>query len=674
MNRLFNLLFIFLLGITFNACIDQEFDEPPIDGEDPGITPNATIADLKGLYKAGQFVSITEDLTIGGVVVADDRSGNYYKSFILQDETAGIEVRINQTSAYNFYPIGRQLFIKCKGLVLGDYNGVAQLGGYIYIEDGAQNLGDIVALNDHIIKGKRVEVLAPKVKKISELTTADISTLIKLENVEFASTDVGLTYADIIGRASLNRTVTDCNGNKILLRSSGYATFAGEKIPEGNGFIVAIYSVFGRDKQLFIRELTDVTLNGTRCTAGGGSTGNETVISIQEIRNLFKAGTQSGPAGRKIAGVVISDRANGNWDTRNLVVQDASGGIALRFASNHAFNVGDAIEVVVSGQELSEFNGLLQVNNIENNLVKKTGTGTLPTPREATAAEVKANLENWESTLVKIKGATLSGGSTYSGTRKVNDASGNVDLFTRSQASFATQNLPSGTVDVVAVVSQFTNAQLVIRSASDVVTSGNGGGDPGTSELISIRTLRSNFAGTTTSAPAGKKIRGVVISDKDNNNWDGRNLVIQDTSGGIVVRFTANHSFTLGQEVEVNVGGQELSEFRGLLQVNSVANNLATALGNGTLPTPREATAAQVVANAEAWESTLVKIKNATIASGTYSGSKNVTDASGTVVLFTRTQATFASQNVPTSAVEITAVVSQFDTPQLIIRNTTDVK
>ncbi|MFN7119138.1 MAG: DUF5689 domain-containing protein, partial [Saprospiraceae bacterium] len=206
MNRLFNFLFILLLGVTFHSCIDQEFDEPPVDGEDPGITPNATIADLKALYKAGQFVPITEDLTIGGVVVADDRSGNYFRSFILQDATAGIEVRINQTSAYNFYPIGRQLFIKCKGLVLGDYNGVAQLGGYTYIEDGAQNLGDIVALNDHIIKGKRTEAPTPKVKKISELTTADVSTLIKLENVEFASTDVGLTFADIIGRASLNRT------------------------------------------------------------------------------------------------------------------------------------------------------------------------------------------------------------------------------------------------------------------------------------------------------------------------------------------------------------------------------------------------------------------------------------------------------------------------------------
>lgn len=674
MNRLLQFLFIFLIGITFTACVDQEFDVPPIDGEDPGITPNATIADIKALYKAGQYVTIKEDLTIGGVVVADDRSGNYYKSFILQDATAGIEVRINQTSAYNFYPIGRQLFIKCKGLVLGDYNGVAQLGGYIYIESGAQNLGDIVALNEHIIKGKRVQAVVPKVKKISELTTADISTLVKLENVEFSSVDVGLTYSDIVGRTSLNRTVKDCNGGSILLRTSGYATFAGDKIPEGNGTIVGVYSVFGRDKQLFIREITDVVLTGARCTGGGGSTGSETRISLQEVRNLFKGGTIAGPSGRKIAGVVISDRANGNWDTRNLVIQDSTGGIAVRFTGNHTFNAGDLVEVVISGQELSEFNGLLQVNNVDNSLSKKTGTSTIA-PREATIAAIKANLENWESTLVKVKSATLTGGSTYAGTRKINDASGNVDLFTRTQASFGTQALPTGNVDVVAVVSQFTNAQLIIRTTADVTTGTGGNPGGGSSDLISIRTLRTAFTGATTTAPASKKIKGVVISDKDNNNWDSRNLVIQDTSGsGIIVRFTAAHSFTLGQEIEVNVGGQELSEFNGLLQVNSVANNLATLIGNGTLPVPREATAAQVVANQEAWESTLVKIKNATIASGTYSGSKNVTDGTGTVVMFTRTQATFATQAVPGTAVEITAIVSQFTTPQIIIRNTSDIK
>ncbi len=475
MNTLFKnlLLAVFFIG-GITACIDQEFDEPPVDGEDPDIEANATIIELKALFQKGTFVSIQEDIIIQGIVVADDRSGNFFRTLILQDATAGIEILINQTNAYNLYPIGRQLFVKCKGLVIGEYNGVIQLGGYTYVEDGGTNLGDINDLNTHIVKGKRMEVPAPKVKKINELTEADISTLVKLENVEFASADVGLSYADPIGRQSINRTIKDCNGGSIILRSSGFATFAGNTIPEGNGSLTAIYSVFGQDKQLFIRELTDVEMNGTRCS---GSVGNEEPITIQEIRNLFKSGVTVGPDNRKIRGIVISDKDNGNLDSRNLVVQDATGGIVVRFQSNHNFTLGQDIEVAVSGQELSEFNGLLQVNGVSNELAKSLGAGTLPTPREAKVSEIIANLENWESTLVLIKGATIAAGN-YSGSRNVSDGSGTIVLFTRSQASFSGQAVPSGTVDITAIVSQFNTPQIIIRNTSDI-TGGNGGGGGG---------------------------------------------------------------------------------------------------------------------------------------------------------------------------------------------------
>ncbi len=58
---------------------------------------------------------------------------------------------------------------------------------------------------------------------------------------------------------------------------------------------------------------------------------------------------------------------------------------------------------------------------------------------------------------------------------------------------------------------------------------------------------------------------------------------------------------------------------------------------------------------------------------GTYSGNKNITDGTGTMVLFTRTAASFAGSNVPTGTVTVTAVVSQFTDAQLNIRNLSDV-
>jgi hypothetical protein len=98
------------------------------------------------------------------------------------------------------------------------------------------------------------------------------------------------------------------------------------------------------------------------------------------------------------------------------------------------------------------------------------------TPRDATVAEVLANAQAWESTLVRIKDATLGDNTVYSGSVTVTDATGSMVMFTRSQASFANTALPSGTVTITGIVSEFNAPQLIIRNTSDVTGGGSGGG------------------------------------------------------------------------------------------------------------------------------------------------------------------------------------------------------
>jgi len=659
------LFFALIAGVS--SCVDLEFDAPPADGTPLDVEATATIAELKGLFVPGKLTRIEDNIIIRGVVVADDRSGNFYRSFAFQDATGGIEVLINLTDYYNFYPIGRELAIDCQGLVLGEYNGIIQLGGYTYIENGGEVLGDIVDFNQRIFRGMLISVPEPPVKTINQLGPADVSTLVRLENVEFSFSEVGLTFADAFGRQTLNRTIQDCDGNTITLRTSGFATFAADTIPEGNGAIVAVYNVFGATKQLFIRELEDIQMGGARCS---GSTGQEELMTIAEAREIFNGGGTEGPDNKKIRGVVISDKDNGNTDRLNMVVQDATGGIVVRFQSAHNFSLGEEVDVVVSGQELSEFNGLLQVNRIANELAKSNGVGTLPAPRAATVKEVRDNLEAWESTLVQISDAAITGAATFNGTTTVSDGTGSIDLFTRSGASFSGNPLPAGMVSLTAIVSQFNNPQLTIRNLSDI-----GGGGPGTDpQLVGLAALRDLFEGGSGSAPAARKVRGIVISDKDNGNLHPRNLALQDESGGMLIRFAANHNFALGEEVEINVSGQELSEFRGLLQVNNVPNANAISFGPGAMPAPREVTIKEILDNFEAWESTLVKISDVSVTEGgTYMGSKSLSDGTGTIIFFTRNDATFANDPVPGGAFTVTAITTQFDDPQVSIRNLADI-
>lgn len=660
-------LLALLISLTTWGCVDRDFDEPPVT-DLPDLEANATIAQLKALHTIGGVSNlVTEDWIVGGVVVADDKSGNFFKNIVIQDETGGIAIRLNSNGLYNNFPIGRKVFLLAKNLYIGDYNGLYQVNGSV---DAAL---EEVLIPEHVVGGARDQTITPRVVTLAELQNTTlynslVNTLVQINDVQFTSADAGAMYADPVTQFSVNRNIQDCSGNSIILRSSGYADFAADLTPTGKGSILAIVSIFGTTKQLNIRDLTDVQMAGTRC--GGGSSGGD-AIPINDVRTLFKNGTTVGPDGKTIKGVVISDKNAVNTDTRNIVIQDASAGIVVRFSAAHNFNLGDEVEVSVAGQELSEFNGLLQVNNVPNNAATSTGSGVLPTPRTATVAEINTNLEAWESTLVKVVDATLSGGATYSGSRTLDDGTGSIILFTRTQATFSGSALPTGEVAVVAIVSQFNDAQLSIRTLSDV-TGGGGGVDP---VQISLADVRALFTNGNSSVPAARKVKGVVISDKDNSNWDVRNMVIQDASGGILVRFSAAHSFAMGEEVEVIASGVELSEFNGLLQLNNTPNANATSLGAGTMPTPRQATNAEILANLQAWESTLVKIVNVTITGGgTYSGTKVLTDASGNLNMFTRTQASFSGTNVPTGAVTIVGVVSEFTSGgQIIIRNTNDV-
>ena len=107
-----------------------------------------SIAHLKELYK-GHPVTVTENCFIEGVVVSSDKWGNFNKSIFVQDGTGGIEVKLDMDKIFAVYNIGGMVRIYCKGLSLGAYGRLIQLGsapaaeyetGYIAREDIAGHI------------------------------------------------------------------------------------------------------------------------------------------------------------------------------------------------------------------------------------------------------------------------------------------------------------------------------------------------------------------------------------------------------------------------------------------------------------------------------------------------------------------------------------------------------
>lgn len=283
---------IALVVTFFSSCIKNNYDAPPVNGSDPNLTPTHTIAQLKQMY-AGSRIELTDSILIAGVIAADDKSGNFYKTLIIQDETAGIAIRLDQSGLFNNYMIGRKIYIKCKGLFLGAYNGLIQLGGAATA--GSNTEVDAVPstlIDKFLIKGSlHNTVTALPVTSLSQLDDSYQNRLIKLENVQFSNADAGYTYADGTLQLSKNANIElyDANCNllgTVVLRNSGFATFANEIMPTFRGTLYAIYSVFGSTKQLFIRDVYDVQFDQPRCGGGTGPIGGSVVLLEEKFDGL----------------------------------------------------------------------------------------------------------------------------------------------------------------------------------------------------------------------------------------------------------------------------------------------------------------------------------------------------------------------------------------------------
>lgn len=672
--------FLFLLPILFvaSSCVFEDFDEPPV-GDLPDLMGNITIAELKALHTLGSDPSLIpgDQPVLEGVVVGNDETGSIFKELYVQDGTGGIVIRLDEVGLNGLYPIGAPVVVDLSGLYIGDFNNKYQ----ITIE-GGDRIPAVLVRETVFVNGPTSEVAATTLTldDLQNPETFDryLSTLVAFDNLQFTNADAGATFADVAASQDLNRTFVDCDGNTIVTRTSSFADFAGENTPTGNGRVVGLLDVFGTTQQLKLRRLSDLTMTGDRCgsTGGGG-----TLISIAELRQQYPGTETTVSNNTRIRGVVISDRNTGNIVGPNLFLQDGNAGIVVRFTDNHNFEEGTDLEISVGGLELSEFSGILQVNNVPLSNANSQGTLALPTPRDITVGEFLANVEEYEATLVRIDPATISGGPTFGDGLTVNDGSGSINIFTRFSANFSDDTAPTGEGSVVAIASVFgDNAQLILNGPDDIEADGSTGGggdcppDIGSGPDISAGDLRALYACGATSVPAGREIEGVVVSDVSSGNFNNRNIVLQTGETGIVIRFTDPHSFAQNETVRVTIGGEELSEFSNLLQVNEVPLGNATSTGSGEV-TPRETTLAEILANGEAWESTVVQVEDLSFDASTFpdGGPINLTDGSTSISAFIRGDASFGGQSTPNGPFTATFVVTQFSNDyQALIRNLGD--
>jgi hypothetical protein len=465
-------LAVIMTALTVMGC-KKKYDDPATI-VNPGVTENTTILQLKTLYStnSGDLKLITDDIIIKGIVVGNDRTGNIYKMIYIQDATAGIQIDIEGTGLYNIFPVGREVYVKCKGLYIANSANMVKLATRV-VENGTPTTSGIPStyIDTYLKRGSINNTVTPAVVTVAQLKANPNlqSMLVQLANYEVAPGDFSKTYADTsVNKSNTNITLQTCTGgtnNNIIMRSSGYANFAGVKVPQGNGTVTAIYTVFNSTPQLIIRDTTDVQFKGPRC--GSNVPAGLNYLTIAQIRALYINGPATIPANTGIRGAIVSNK--NNEATFNYRIQDGSGaGIQLRFPTfNPNYDLYDSVRVEVSGLTVDMFNGDMQINNIIN--TDKVGTGT-PAVRTTTIAQIVANQNAWASTQVRLTNVTITAGTTNSTGKNYtiteNATGATIQTFIRNTLGYTP---PATATSITGYVSIFNGTpQLTLRSAADV--------------------------------------------------------------------------------------------------------------------------------------------------------------------------------------------------------------
>ena len=204
---------------------------------------------------------------IRAVVVSSDEGGNFYKSMVIQDETGGVELELDMSGLYNFYPVGQKIVLVCNGLVIGDYHNLPQIG-WIYNDDQVGRINSLF-IDQYIIKDG-----LPNPKNLPPILTntasevslrvdfsshRDINKLVRLENVTFEREAIGqpLAYNDFTTGWKI--TVPLKTGSQdVLVRTSNYAKFRSMIIEDVPYNLTGILTIYNNTYQFMIRTKEDI--------------------------------------------------------------------------------------------------------------------------------------------------------------------------------------------------------------------------------------------------------------------------------------------------------------------------------------------------------------------------------------------------------------------------------
>lgn len=214
---------------------------------------NISINQLRALYD-GYPRLLTQDYTIEGVVISNDRHGEFRHKVVIEDSSGGIIVEVASDQLYTLHRVGDRLRVECGGLTLGGYGGSLRLGA----EGTTREVEplSVARWKEQYSHIGIVDEIPCRCVTIGELSAQMLSTRLLLESVRFV--EAGEEWAPM--QRDTTRHLVDCATSRdtLAVRLSGLSRFANLAIPEGECTLFGVLDYFNDGYQLQIASPDDV--------------------------------------------------------------------------------------------------------------------------------------------------------------------------------------------------------------------------------------------------------------------------------------------------------------------------------------------------------------------------------------------------------------------------------
>lgn len=183
-------------------------------------------------YVEGRSVVIPDDISIEGLIVANDKFGELNNAIVVADDSGGVAVEIDMDNIDDVLPLYSRVRLTCSGLAIACNGAKLILGAEPKGEWVVDRIPESMALNYIHVLSDSNPYISIKHRRIDELSYSDILTLVSIDDIIPIEVERGLRWTNLESGRSVT-TVRHFTDGRDTLRVviDAECQYASEPIP-----------------------------------------------------------------------------------------------------------------------------------------------------------------------------------------------------------------------------------------------------------------------------------------------------------------------------------------------------------------------------------------------------------------------------------------------------------